>query len=299
MDRLHAMTAFVTVADLQGFAAAGRRLRLSPSVVTRLVASLEARLGVRLLQRTTRSVRLTDAGARYLDRARRVLADVAEAEASAQAERTAPAGRLVLSAPNVFGRLHVAPLVCRYLAKYPAVVGELNLSDRPANLVDEGVDASVRIGHLSDSTLVGRAVGATRRVLVAAPSYLDKRLPLRRPDTLNAHHLIHFTGLDAAAVWTFERRGEPIGHRFSPSFVTNSADAAIGHATLGGGITMALGYQVMDAVRAGRLRVVLAAYEPAPLPIHVLYPSTRLLSAKVRAFIDLIVSTCDWHFTEF
>lgn len=299
VDRFQAMTAFVTVADLQGFAAAARRLRLSPSVVTRLVAALEEQLGARLLQRTTRSVKLTDAGARYLERARRIVADLAEAEASAQAERTVPTGRFVVAAPNVFGRVHVAPLMCRYLVKYPVVTGELTLGDRAVNLVDEGIDATVRIGRLSDSTLVARTVGATRRVLVASPKYLDRHKPIRRPEALSSHQHIHFTALDAAPVWTFERKGEATTVPLRPTFATNSADAAIGHALLGGGLTMVLGYQVIDAVRAKRLQVVLADFEPPPLPIHVLYPSTKLLSAKVRAFVDLITSTCDWQFTDF
>jgi DNA-binding transcriptional LysR family regulator len=299
MDRLQAMTAFVAVADLQGFAAAARRLRLSPSVVTRVIAALEEHLGARLLQRTTRSVTLTDAGARYLDRARRIVADVAEAEASAQADRTAPSGRFALAAPLVFGRLHAAPLMCAYLEKYPAVQGELTLGDRAVNLVDEGLDAAVRIGTLVDSTLVVRAVGATRRVLVASPKYLERHKPLRRPDALKSHQCIQFTALSPAPQWTFTRRGEQQSVSLTPCLVTNSADAAIGHALLGGGLTLALGYQVIEAVRAKRLQVVLEDFEPPPLPIQVLYPSTKLLSAKVRAFVDLLTATCDWQFTEF
>lgn len=299
VDRFQAMTAFVTVADLQGFAAAARRLRLSPSVVTRLVAALEEHLGTRLLQRTTRSVKLTDAGARYLERARRIVADLGEAEASAQTERTVPTGRFVVAAPNVFGRLHVAPLMCRYLVKYPGVSGELTLGDRAVNLVEDGIDAAVRIGKLADSTLVARAVGATRRVVVASPKYLERHKPIRRPEALSSHQLIHFTALDSAPTWSFERKGETTTVPLRPTFATNSADAAIGHALLGGGLTMVLGYQVIDAVRAKRLQVVLEDHEPAPLPIHVVYPSTKLLSAKVRAFVDLITSTCDWQFTDF
>jgi DNA-binding transcriptional LysR family regulator len=299
MDRFQAMTVFVAVADLQGFAPAARRLRLSPSVVTRLVAGLEEQLGARLLQRTTRSVKLTDAGARYLERARRIVADLAEAEATAQTERTVPTGRFVVAAPNVFGRLHAAPLMCRYLEKYPAVTGELTLGDRAVNLVEEGMDAALRIGQLGDSAVVARTVGATRRVVVGSPKYLERHKPLRRPDALAAHRLIHFTALGPAPQWTFTRRGEVHTVPLAPCFVTNSADAAIGHAALGGGLTMALGYQVIEAVRAKRLRVVLEDFEPTPLPIHVLYPSTRLLSAKVRAFVDLITATCDWQFIDF
>lgn len=298
MDRLQAMNAFVTVADLKGFAPAARKLKLSPSVVTRLVAALEERLSTRLLQRTTRTVSLTDAGARYLDRARRILGDVTEAEALAQADRTEPHGRFVVTAPQVFGRLHVAPLMCAYLAKYPRVVGELTLGDRAVNLVEEGVDAAVRIGALVDSSVVARAVGSTRRVVVASPKYLQTHKPIRRPEALAGHSLIQFTALTPAPQWSFVRRGEPSSVPITPTLITNSADAAIGHAMLGGGLTMALGYQVVDAVKAKKLQVVLEDFEPPPLPIHVLYPSTRLLTAKVRAFVDLITSGRDWRFID-
>lgn len=298
MDRLDAMTVFVSVADLRGFAPAARRHKLSPSAVTRLIAGLEDRLGTRLLQRTTRSVSLTDSGTRYLDRARRILADLAEAEAAAQSERTTPIGRFVVAAPSVFGRLHVAPLMCAYLRKYPEVVGELTIGDRMANLVDEGIDAAVRIGVLEDSGAVARQVGATRRVVVASPRYLAKRKRPRTPDELAAHDLIQFTSISPTSEWKFT---SPKGDRrisFQPRYVTNSADAALGHAELGGGLTMALGYQVADAVRAGRLVIVLADHEPPPLPIQVVYPTTRLLSAKVRAFIEMIATTCTWRFVD-
>jgi DNA-binding transcriptional LysR family regulator len=298
MDRIDAMTAFVAVVDLQGFAPAARRLRLSPSAVTRSIAALEDRLGARLLQRTTRSVTLTDAGARFLERARSILADVAEAEGAAHAERTVPSGRFVVSAPNVFGRIHVAPLMCAYLARYPAVVGELALADRVVNLVDDGVDLAVRIGALDDASYVARPVGATRRVVVASPGYLAQRKPPRTLAALATHATIQFTALNPTPQWRFAEGGQEVRVALSPSFVTNSADAAIGHAILGGGLTMALSYQVRDAVRAGQLKVLLADFERPPLPIHVVYPTTRLLSAKVRAFIDLVTTTCDWRFLD-
>jgi DNA-binding transcriptional LysR family regulator len=299
MDRLHAMNAFVTVAELRGFAPAARKLKLSPSVVTRLVAALEDHLSARLLHRTTRSVKLTDAGARYLERARRILSDVGEAEALTQADRTEPSGRFVVTAPQVFGRIHVAPLMCEFLAQHPKVIGELTLGDRAINLVEEGVDAAIRIGTLPDSSVIARSVGATRRVVVAAPRYLKRAPPLRRPDDLAKHPLIQFTGIGATPHWTFVRRGEPMTIALEPRFVTNSADAALAHAELGGGLAMALGYQVLAAVKAKRLVVVLEDFEPAPLPIHVLYPSSRLLTSKVRAFIELLTRTRDWRFTDF
>lgn len=296
MDRLDAMATFVAVADLRGFAPAARRLGLSPSAVTRLVAGLEERLQIRLLQRTTRSVTLTDAGARYLERARRILSDVDEAEGAAQAERREPTGRFVVTASNLFGRLQVAPVMSTFLSRHPQVTGELLLSDTMVNLVDDGIDVAVRIGHLADSTLSARKVGETRRVMVASPGYLSRRKAPRTPEDLASHHLIQFTGLSPTPEWRFFREGRPEVHSFTPVFKTNGADVAIGHAERGGGLTAALSYQVAEAVKAGRLRVVLADFEPPPLPIQLVHPTARLLSAKVRAFVDLVVETCDWRF---
>ena len=292
------MTAFVAVADLRGFAPAARRLGLSASTVTRLVAALEQRLATRLLQRTTRTVRLTDAGARYLERARRILAELAEAESAALAERSAPTGRLVVAASSLFGRLHVAPLMSVYLSRHPAVTGELTLSDRIVNLVEDGIDVAVRIGVLADSSLHARKLGETRRIVVAAPRYLARRKPPRDPDELTKHTIVHFNGLRATPEWTFHRDGQPNPVTLAPRLVTNSADAAVAHAERGGGLTMVLAYQVVESVRAGRLVPVLTQFEPPPLPIQLVYPSTRLLSAKVRAFADLAASTCDWRFVE-
>lgn len=290
------MRAFVGVADLRGFAPAARRLGVSPSAVTRMVAALEAHLGAQLLLRTTRSVTLTDAGARYLERARRILADVAEAESAAQSERAAPTGRLVVTAPRLFGRLHVAPVMSAYLAKHTAVTAELTLADRVVHLVEEGVDLAVRIGALGDSTHVARAVGATRRVVVASPKYLARRKRIATPDDLAGHRTVRFTGLGASAAWRFQRGGETVRVPIAPSFVTNSADAALGHVERDGGLAMVLAYQAAEAVRAGRLVVVLADFERPPIPIQLVYPSTRIVSAKVRAFVDLVAATCEWRF---
>lgn len=298
MDRLESMSAFVTVAELGGFAAAARRLRCSPATVTRLVASLEERLAIQLLARTTRSVRLTDGGARYLDRARRILADVDEAERAARAERSEPTGRLVVAAPSVFGRREVAPLVCEYLARYPSVSVELTLADRMVSLVDEGVDVAVRIANLEDSSLVIRKVGATRRVVVGSPDYLTTRKRLRTPADLAAHAIIQFTGISPGREWLFVRDGKEERVTVTPKLVTNSADAAVGLAERGGGLAAVLAYQVAEAVAAGRLEVVLARYEPPPTPIVLAFPTARLLSANVRAFVDLAASTRRWNFED-
>ena len=292
MDRIDAMAAFVAVADLEGFAPAARKLGLSPSNVTRLIATLEDRLGARLLQRTTRSVTLTDVGARYLERARRILADVEEAEISAQAERTEPSGRLIVSAPIGFGRLHVSPVMSAYLQRYPGVSGELRLSDRMINLVEDGVDLAVRIGHLADSSLVARNVGDMRRIVVASPDYLRQRGEPTNPAAVASHDTIQF----GAADWHFVEHGRETRVACTPRFTTNSADAAIWHAEQGGGLTRLLAYQAAGAIRAGRLAIVLAKFEQPPLPIHIVYPTSRLLSAKVRTFVDLVIEVSDWRF---
>jgi len=296
MDRLDAMQAFVTVADLKGFAAAARKLRLSPSGVTRLIAALEDRLGARLLQRTTRSVTLTDAGARYLERARRILADVEEAEIAAEGERARPTGRLVLSAPVGFGRLHVSPVLTAYLKRYREVSAELRLEDRMINLVEEGVDLAVRIGHLADSSLVARHVGDMRRITVASPAYLKSRGEPRKPQDIAAHDTIQFGATAGSTEWRFVDSGSEIRIDYAPRLSTNTADAAIQYAEAGGGLTRVLAYQAADAIKRGRLKILLAKFERPPLPIHIVYPTSRLLSAKVRAFIDLVVEISDWRF---
>jgi DNA-binding transcriptional LysR family regulator len=296
MDRLEAMQAFVTVADLKGFAAAARKLRLSPSAVTRLIASLEDRIGARLLQRTTRQVALTDAGVRYLERARRILADVEEAEIAAEGERARPTGRLVISAPVGFGRLHVSSVVTAYLKRHREVSAELRLEDRVINLVEEGVDLAVRIGQLPDSSLVARHVGDMRRIMVASPGYLKSRGEPKKPQDIAAHDAIQSGSTAGQAEWRFVEGGNEIRMDYAPRLVTNTADAAIRYAEAGGGLTRVLAYQAAEAIKRGRLKIVLAKFEQPALPIHIVYPTSRLLSAKVRTFIDLVVEISDWHF---
>ncbi|WP_429024249.1 LysR family transcriptional regulator [Bradyrhizobium sp. I1.14.4] len=296
MDRIDAMQAFVAVADLEGFAPAARKLGLSPSAITRLIAALEERLGARLLQRTTRQVTLTDAGSRYLERARRILADVEEAEDAVESERTRPEGRLVISAPFGFGRLHVSPVVSAYLKRYPDVGVDLRLSDRRINLVEDGVDLAVRIGHLPDSTLVARHVGQMRRIVVASAGYLKLRGEPKRPADLTAHDTIQFGAMTATPDWRFMEDGQEIRITPTPRFTSNSSDAAIQYAEQDGGLTRVMAYQAAESLKARRLRIVLGSFEQPAVPIHVVYPTTRLLSAKVRTFIDLVTETTDWQF---
>jgi DNA-binding transcriptional LysR family regulator len=241
-------------------------------------------------------VALTDVGARYLERARGILADVEEAEGSVEGELTRPSGRLVVSAPIGFGRLHVSPIMSEYLKRYPEVSGDLQLSDLMINLVEEGADLAVRIGHLADSSLVARHVGEMRRIVVASHRYLKNHGEPMTPEAIASHRTIRFGAMSASPDWRFTRDGREVRVVPTPRLTTNSADAAIQYAAQDGGLTRVLAYQAAEAIKAGRLKIVLAKFEPPALPIHIVYPTSRLLSAKVRTFIDLVVEISDWHF---
>ena len=291
------MSAFVTVCETESLTAAARRLGLSPSVMSRQIAALEARLGTRLFHRTTRSLSLTDSGQRYLDRARRILADLDEAERVAQSDRTEPRGRLSVTAPLIFGRLHVAPLLARFVRDHPKVSVDLTLSDRFVNLVEEGHDLAIRIGHLPDSQLIARRFGETRRALVASPAYLERAPLPHQPVDLTRHDTIAFMPAAPSSEWHFTEEGRDVAVRLAPRFVTNSGDTAIALALDGVGIARVLYYQVKDAIAEGRLVEVLASFAPEPMPIHAVYPSARLLSGKVRAFLELMGEVADWRLT--
>lgn len=295
MDRFDAMTAFVAVCEAESLTDAARKLGLSPSVMSRQIAALEARLGTRLFHRTTRSISLTDAGGRFLARARRILADLEEAEGAAQDEKAAPRGRLSVTAPVIFGRLHVAPVLARFVELYPQVSIDLTLSDRFINLVEEGHDLAVRIGHLPDSQLIARRFGETRRALVASPAFLAQAgIPLH-PSELVKLDVIAFTPVAPPFDWQF---AVDLKVRVEPRFVVNNGDTAIALALAGTGIARVLYYQVRDAISEGRLVEVLAPFAPEPLPIHAVYPSARLLPGKVRAFLDLLAETTDWRLAQ-
>ncbi|MFZ5673321.1 MAG: LysR family transcriptional regulator [Pseudomonadota bacterium] len=292
MDRFDAMTAFVAVCEAESLTRAARKLGQSPSVMSRQIAALEARLGARLFNRTTRSISLTDAGSRFLDRARRILAELDEAELVVQDETAPPRGRLSVTAPLIFGRLHVAPLLGHFVQRYPQVSIDLTLSDRFVSLVEEGHDLAVRIGDLPDSQLIARRFGETRRALVASPAYLAKAgLPLD-PDELGRFSIIAFAPVAQSFEWSFAE-GRKV--RVEPRLVVNNGDTAIAWALAGSGIARVLYYQVRDAIREGRLVEVLEPFAPEPMPIHVVYPTQRLLPGKVRAFLDLVAQTADWR----
>ncbi|HEV6965609.1 LysR family transcriptional regulator [Roseateles sp.] len=289
MDRLQAMEIFVAVVEHGGFASAARKLDLSAPVVTRAVAELEARLGVGLLTRTTRKVRVTEAGARYAEDCRRILADVGEAESATSGSRSLVQGTLSVTAPVLFGNLHVTPIVTDYLQRYPDVDAHCVFVDRVVSLIDEGLDVAVRIGELPDSTLRAVAVGRVRRMLVASPAYLARQGRPQRPEDLAEHVLIQPTQVVPYPEWRFAEGGRPLVQRIRPRLRTTTNDAARSAAVSGLGIARLLSYQVADALAGGELLPLLEDFETAPLPVNVVHHQGRHMTQKVRAFVDLAV----------
>lgn len=281
MDRLDTMRAFVAVAGQGSFAEAARRLRLSPSAVTRAVAQLEAQLGVTLFHRTTRSVKLTERGTIHLESCRAILDDLDQAERRVRGEDARPRGLLTIAAPILFGRLHILPIVNRLLRDQPDLNVRLNLSDRNVQLAEEGVDVAVRIGELIDSSLIAVRLGEVTRTLVASPAYLAARGVPQTPGDLQHHDLITFEGIGAASDW---RPGDHAA-RLEPRLSVNSGDAALAAAEAGLGVTRALSYQVRQGIEAGRLVPVLEAFTPPAIPVSALYPARRVGSANVAAFM--------------
>ncbi len=286
MDKLRAMATFVAIAQGGSLTAAAEALGSSLPAVVRLLATLEKELGVRLLNRTTRRIALTEEGRDYLERCRRVLAEVEEAEAVISARQQHPRGKLAITAPVLFGRLHVAPLVTEFLARHTQVKVELLLLDRIVDLIEEGLDLAVRIGELADSSLVAINSGQTRRVVCASPEYLGQAGMPETPTDLRHHRCIRFTGLSHGQEWEFRQRGRPLRVPVDGPLVTNQGDSAIDACRRGLGCGIFLYYQVRDALAADELRLLLKAYEPPPWPVNVVYPHARLLSSRVRVFLD-------------
>lgn len=295
MDRLQAMTAFVTVVDCGGFASAARKLELSPPVVTRAVAELEERLGLRLLTRTTRVVRVTEAGARFADDCRRILAEIDEAEVAASSTHAAARGTLVLTAPVLFGHLYVMPVLVDYLQQCPEVDAHCLFVDRIVNLDEEGVDVAVRIGELPDSSMQATQVGRVRQVLVASPAYLRAHGTPTNPGDLTQHTLISRGGAAQSIGWPFVEEGKAITQQLHARLRTSSNDSAIAAAVAGFGIARLLSYQVAEPLRQGQLHVVLEDFETPAWPIHIVHREGRRATQKVRGFIDLAVATLRAH----
>lgn len=285
MDRFETLSAFVAVHDQRGFAAAARALDTSPPAMTRAVAALERRLGVTLFHRSTRAVSLTDEGAAFLDRARRILADLREAEQIVMGGRSVPRGQLYVTAPVMFGRLHVLPVISALLARHQGLGARMMLLDRNVRIVEEGIDVAVRIGPLADSALRVVAIGSVRQTIVASPSYLAEHGVPLAPADLPGHRCIVGSGVRVGSAWPFGPKGDVIAE-VVPRLTVNTIDATIAAAEAGLGLANVLSYQSAEAIATGRLVRVLANHAPPPMPVSLLYDAGRAAMPAVRAFID-------------
>lgn len=289
MDRFHLINVFVAVVDCQGLAGAARKLNLSPPAVTRAINDLETYLGLRLLTRTTRSVRVTDAGERYVQDCQRILAEMREADESVSGMHSAPRGRLTVTAPVLFGALFVTPIVTEYLSRYPDVSASCLFLDRIVNLLDEGVDVAVRIGELPDSSMQAIRVGQVRRVICASPDYLARQGIPTTPEDLHAHTIISASSVTPNPEWKLMDKGELRSIRLQARMITTTNDSAVRAAVAGFGLTRLLSYQVAEHLRSGHLKTVLVDFEPAALPIHVVHREGRQAPQRVRAFLDMAI----------
>jgi DNA-binding transcriptional LysR family regulator len=287
MDRLEAMSLLIAAAEAGSLSGAGRRLGVPLPTVSRKIAELEAHLDARLLVRTTRKLALTDAGEAYVAAARRILDAVGDAERAAAGEFSAPKGELNITAPVLFGRLHVLPAVNDFLSEHPAIDVRLMLSDRNQHLIDDHIDMAVRIGALADSALIATRVGSLRRVVVGTPDYFAAHGEPASPDDLAAHTCVNFDAPGAPAMWNF--RGAQKAVQMRARLSVNTAEAAIDAALAGVGVTRVLSYQAARAVREGKLRVVLEAFESEPIPVHFVHAAQGQLPRKMRSFLDFAV----------
>jgi DNA-binding transcriptional LysR family regulator len=288
MDKLAAMRAFVTIADEGSLTAAAEALDRAPPTMVRSLATLEEHLGVRLIQRTTRRMSLTEEGRVYLEGCRRILADVEEAEQSIVAADSEPRGEIRVTAPLLFGQLHVAPAIADFLRRYPRVRVDLLLLDRVVNMVDEGIHAGIRIGRLPDSSIVAVPVGHVRRVVVASPDLLARGSLPSHPSELVERSCVTHQGLTPQGRWTFRENERDLPIRVPTTFTCNVASAVVEACVAGLGFGSFLSYQVEREMREGKLQVVLADFEPPPLPVQIVYPDARLMSPRLRVFIDAL-----------
>lgn len=290
MDRLNSMTIFVAVAEQEGFAGAARLLHISPPAVTRAIAALEEHLGVKLFNRTTRFVRLTEAGQRYFEDTQRVIAAANEADEAAIGINSEPKGHLVITAPVLFGRLYVMPSISDYMQRYKDTEVTAVLLDRIVNLLEEGIDVGIRIGDLPDSSYKALRVGQVRRVLCASPSYLAEHGTPNSPEELVKHQLLVAGTITPNNDWRFEKDGSSITIRIKPRLRVTSNDSAIEAAVSGLGITQLLSYQIAPQVASGELEIILSEFETKPMPINVIHREGRYTSVKIRSFVDLIAT---------
>jgi DNA-binding transcriptional LysR family regulator len=286
MDRFDAMATLIAAVDGGSLSAASRALGMPLATVSRKVSELEAHLRTQLVVRTSRNLSLTEAGRAYVAASRRILDEIDDAERAASGEYRAPRGHLIITAPIMFGRLHVEPVILDFLRAYPDITARLVLADHVVNLVEEHIDVAVRIGDLANSSIVATRLGAVTWVTCASPDYLETRGTPDTPEAIEEHDCVMFEGLYANNLWTFGRGQQALAIPIRPRFSVNTADAALAASIASAGITRLLSYQVASAVNAGALRLILRPFEPEPLPVHLVYGSQSLLPLKLRAFLD-------------
>jgi DNA-binding transcriptional LysR family regulator len=295
MDRIDEMSVFVAVAELGGFAAAARKLNMSAATVTRAVAALELQVGTELFVRTTRFVRLTESGARYLQDCRRILHELDEAEAQAAGAHLAPQGTLVIAAPIVFGQRLLLPLLVEFLQQHPAVSARAMLVDRPVQLSEEGIDCAFRMGDLPDSALVATPIGHIRRIVCASPDYLAAKGQPQQPQEVIDHALVVSAADGRSDRWRFVEGGREIDIGIEPRLVVSTNEAAISAALAGWGLTRVMSYQVDAELQRGELKRVLQAYEAKPLPVWLVNSEGRRATAKLRSFISFATERLRGH----
>ncbi len=287
MDKLKAMQIFIAIADAGSLTGAASSLQSSLPAVVRALAGLESEVGVRLVNRTTRRLALTDDGRQYLMNCRQIVASVTEAEATLGAQAADLRGHLTITAPVLFGQMYIAPAVTRFVQEYPNIQVDVMLFDQVTNLLEEGFDAAIRIGALPDSSLVAQPLGSVRRMVVASPAFLRSNKTPTHPRDLLKANCVRFLGGPGLG-WTFHQRGRSFTVPVTGNLAFNHAAPAVQACVEGLGFGLFISYQVGPYIKDKRLKPVLESFEPPPRPIHVVYPHARLLPLRTRVFIDWI-----------
>ncbi|MCZ6830637.1 MAG: LysR family transcriptional regulator [Gammaproteobacteria bacterium] len=286
MDKVQAMTTFVAIVRQGSLTAAGEVLDKSLPTVVRLLATLEASLGVRLLNRTTRRLALTEEGRHYYERCQKILADIEQAELELSAEHSEPSGSLRVTSSMMFGQMHVSPVVAQFLGRYRQMQINLIMLDRIVNLIEEGVDVAVRIGHLADSSLIAIPVGEIRRVVCASPEFLKSSATVTRPQDLAKQSCVRFTGITPAPTWQFQDNHRSLNVHIESHYACNHAVPTIDACCAGLGYGMFLSYMVEPQLKSGALKLVLEDFEAPAMPVHLVYQQTKFVSTRVRVFVD-------------
>lgn len=288
MDRFESMSIFVALAEYESLSAASRKLKIPLATVSRKLSELETHLGVSLLIRSTRGLELTETGKTYLVSCKRILEDIVQIEKSASGEFITPKGDLVITAPMVFGRLHVLPLVSKFLKSYPDINIQLILNDRSLNMLEEHIDIAFRVGELPDSSMVAVKLASIRKITCASPGYLAARSNPKIPLELKNHDCISNLAVDALNNWSYHSEKKKIQTNIKPRLSVNTSESALDAAISGLGITRALSYQAASALREGRLKLILEKFDPPSMPVHMLH-SSSVLPLKVQTFKEFVV----------